>query len=100
MFAGQDIVRLRGSAMRSLRARMQIVFQDPYGSLSPSMTDRRHRRPKDWACTNRVFRGRNGRGAWSEALAEVGLPADMMDRYPHEFSGGQRQRIAIARVIV
>jgi microcin C transport system ATP-binding protein len=87
------------AGMRSLRARMQIVFQDPYGSLSPRMTvgdivaeglgvhePRLTKRER----TRRVI----------EALEEVGLPAMMTERYPHEFSGGQRQRIAIARVIV
>jgi microcin C transport system ATP-binding protein len=99
VFAGQDIVRLGRAAMRAVRARMQIVFQDPFGSLSPRMTvgdivaeglgvhePGLNRRERD----QRVI----------EALGEVGLPADMMQRYPHEFSGGQRQRIAIARVIV
>ncbi len=99
VFAGQDVVRLGRAAMRALRARMQIVFQDPFGSLSPRMTvgdivaeglgvhePGLNRRERD----RRVI----------EALDEVGLPATMMERYPHEFSGGQRQRIAIARVIV
>jgi microcin C transport system ATP-binding protein len=99
VFAGQNVVQLGRAAMRSLRARMQIVFQDPFGSLSPRMTvgdivgeglgvhEPRLGRPER---DRRVI----------EALDEVGLPAEMMDRYPHEFSGGQRQRIAIARVIV
>jgi microcin C transport system ATP-binding protein len=99
VFAGQDVVRLGRAAMRALRARMQIVFQDPFGSLSPRMTvgdivaeglgvhEPGLKRPDR---DRRVM----------EALGEVGLPAAMMERYPHEFSGGQRQRIAIARVIV
>jgi microcin C transport system ATP-binding protein len=99
VFAGQNVLQLGRAAMRALRARMQIVFQDPYGSLSPRMTvgdivaeglavhEPRLTRPQR---DDRVI----------AALAEVGLPADMMERYPHEFSGGQRQRIAIARVIV
>jgi microcin C transport system ATP-binding protein len=99
IFAGHDIVRLGRAVMRALRARMQIVFQDPYGSLSPRMT------VGDIVAEglgvhepslNRAERSRRV----IEALDEVGLPADMMERYPHEFSGGQRQRIAIARVIV
>jgi microcin C transport system ATP-binding protein len=99
VFAGQDVVQLGRAAMRALRARMQIVFQDPYGSLSPRMT-----------VGDIVAEGlgvhepgltRQARdGRVTEALTEVGLPAEIMGRYPHEFSGGQRQRIAIARVIV
>ena len=99
VFAGRDIVGLGRAAMRSLRARMQIVFQDPFGSLSPRMTvgeivgeglgvhEPGLRRPE-----------RDRRVA--EALTEVGLPEDSVARYPHEFSGGQRQRIAIARAMV
>ena len=99
VFAGQDIVGLRRSAMRRMRARLQIVFQDPFGSLSPRMTvgdivaeglgvhEPGLRRPE----RDRLV---------TAALEEVGLPADSMERYPHEFSGGQRQRIAIARAIV
>jgi microcin C transport system ATP-binding protein len=99
IFAGQNVVELGRTAMRALRARMQIVFQDPFGSLSPRMA------VGDIVAEglvvhepglNRTERNRRV----IEALAEVGLPADMMERYPHEFSGGQRQRIAIARVIV
>jgi microcin C transport system ATP-binding protein len=99
VFAGQNVVQLGRRAMRSLRARMQIVFQDPFGSLSPRMTVGDivaeglgvHERG-----LNRTERD----ARVIEALAEVGLPDDMTGRYPHEFSGGQRQRIAIARVIV
>jgi microcin C transport system ATP-binding protein len=99
IFAGQNVVQLGRAALRALRARMQIVFQDPFGSLSPRMA------VGDIVAEgmgvhepglNRAERNRRV----IEALAEVGLPADMMERYPHEFSGGQRQRIAIARVIV
>jgi microcin C transport system ATP-binding protein len=99
VFAGQDIMRLGRAAMRALRARMQIVFQDPFGSLSPRMAvgdivaeglgvhePGLHRAERD----RRVI----------AALGEVGLSPDIIERYPHEFSGGQRQRIAIARVIV
>ena len=99
LFAGQDIVSLDASALRKLRSRMQIVFQDPYGSLSPRMTvgaivgeglgvHEPDLRPVE----------RDARVV--AAMTEVGLSADMMGRYPHEFSGGQRQRIAIARAIV
>ena len=98
-FDGQDIAAIGGGRLRPLRRQMQIVFQDPYGSLSPRMSiaeivgeglevhepgvseeDREHR--------------------ISEALTEVGLDPEARDRYPHEFSGGQRQRVAIARALV
>ncbi len=97
-FEGRDIQALDRGAMRPLRARMQIVFQDPYGSLSPRMTVGEivgeglavhERLPRDQQAA-RV----------ADALREVGLAPDMAERYPHEFSGGQRQRIAIARALV
>jgi microcin C transport system ATP-binding protein len=98
-FEGQPINGLDSSAMRPLRRNMQIVFQDPFGSLSPRLSvsqiieegltilrpelDYEARREKVGA-----------------ALVEVGLDPRWQDRYPHEFSGGQRQRIAIARAMV
>ncbi len=98
LFEGHDISAWRQSQLRPLRRRMQIVFQDPYGSLSPRMSvaeivaeGLRVHEPGLGA------RARAGRVA--AALAEVGLPADAADRYPHEFSGGQRQRIAVARAM-
>ena len=99
VFAGQDVVRLSKAAMRKLRARMQIVFQDPFGSLSPRMTvsdiiaEGLSVHEPGLTRPERVQRV-------SAALEEVGLPADVVERYPHEFSGGQRQRIAIARAVV
>ena len=98
-FDGADIATLDRRALRRLRARMQIVFQDPFGSLSPRMPVgdivaeglRVHEPGLSRA-------ERDGRVA--AELEEVGLPADAADRYPHEFSGGQRQRIAIARAMV
>ncbi len=97
-FEGQEIQGLDRGALRPLRRRMQIVFQDPYGSLSPRMTVgeivgeglRVHERLSAEAQAARV----------AEALVEVGLDPAMIERYPHEFSGGQRQRIAIARALV
>ena len=98
VFAGQDLATLAPAELRRRRAGMQIVFQDPYGALSPRMTVaglvaeglRVHERLS--------AAERNARVA--AVLAEVGLPADSAIRYPHEFSGGQRQRIAIARALV
>jgi len=99
VFAGQDVVRLGRAAMRSLRARMQIVFQDPFGSLSPRMTVGDIVAEGLAVHEPRLKRAERERRVVA-ALEEVGLPAAMTERYPHEFSGGQRQRIAIARVIV
>ena len=85
--------------MRPLRRDMQIVFQDPYGSLSPRFRSRRSSRR---ACLSRS-RGMDRaerRARVARALSEVGLDPAFRDRYPHEFSGGQRQRIAIARALV
>jgi microcin C transport system ATP-binding protein len=99
VFAGRDITALRGRAMRRLRAQMQIVFQDPFGSLSPRM-------PVGEIVAEGLRVHEAGLGSAERArrvaaaLEEVGLPADAAERYPHEFSGGQRQRIAIARALV
>jgi len=98
-FSGQRIDRLGKAALRPLRRDMQIVFQDPFGSLSPRMSVAEivgeglavHRR--DLSAAERSKR-------IASALAEVGLDAEMGNRYPHEFSGGQRQRISIARALV
>jgi len=98
-FNGTRLDGLPQRALRPLRRDMQIVFQDPYSSLSPRLTVeqlvgeglRIHFPQLDRAARRaRVVQG----------LEEVGLSADMLWRYPHEFSGGQRQRIAIARVVV
>ena len=98
-FAGQDISRLQGNDLRHLRQHMQIVFQDPYGSLSPRMM------VKDIILEGlRVHKHRLSANEEtrliSDGLQDVGLEADMQYRYPHEFSGGQRQRIAIARALI
>ncbi|MFH1806586.1 MAG: ABC transporter ATP-binding protein [Pseudomonadota bacterium] len=98
-FDGQDIRARSGAGLRALRRDMQVVFQDPFGSLSPRMSIAQivgegleiHEPGLDRAArTARI----------AEALREVDLPQDAMDRYPHEFSGGQRQRISIARALV
>ncbi len=98
-FAGQDITRLSQTALRPLRQGMQIVFQDPYGSLSPRMS------MGDIVAEGLLVHEPSLPAAAravrvAEALQEVGLPAEAAGRYPHEFSGGQRQRVAIARAIV
>ena len=97
--AGQDIAKLNGRDLRRLRAKMQMVFQDPYGSLSPRMT------VGDIVAEGLTVHApeltRSGRASRVAAqLEEVGLAADSALRYPHEFSGGQRQRISIARALI
>lgn len=97
LFDGMDITRYSGKELRTLRKRMQIIFQDPYGSLNPRMTVysvlaealRNHHVGQRAERRDKVF----------ELLAMVGLPPEAADRYPHEFSGGQRQRIGIARAL-
>ena len=97
-FEGQRINDLGGREMRNLRRKMQIIFQDPYGSLNPRMTCGSiigeplvvHK----LTSTKGEYRDRV-----SELLSVVGLNPAMADRYPHEFSGGQRQRIGIARAL-
>jgi microcin C transport system ATP-binding protein len=97
-FAGEDVHGWSTRELRRRRAEMQIVFQDPFGSLSPRMT-----------CAQIIAEGlgvhgnpdgRPERDLVAEVMEEVGLDPAMMDRYPHEFSGGQRQRIAIARAMI
>ena len=98
-FDGQEIAGIGGGRLRPLRRQMQVVFQDPYGSLSPRMSigeivgeglEVHEPGVSDEEREKRI----------AEALTEVGLDPDARDRYPHEFSGGQRQRVAIARALV
>ncbi len=97
-FAGQRIDALRGRAMRPLRRDMQVVFQDPFGSLSPRMTAQEI--IAEGLGVHGVEPGRDRKTMVAEIMAEVGLDPATMHRYPHEFSGGQRQRIAIARAMI
>ena len=97
-FRGQPINDLKSRALRPLRRHMQIVFQDPFGSLSPRMSVAQL--VSEGLGVHRLDRGRDRREMVAEVLAEVGLDPAAMDRYPHEFSGGQRQRIAIARAMI
>ena len=94
---GERIDGLAARQMRPLRAAMQVVFQDPYGSLSPRMSVERI--VAEGLEVHGIGDGRDRRDVVAAALEEVGLDPAMMDRYPHEFSGGQRQRIAIARAV-
>jgi len=97
-FIGRDITGLRGAGLRSLRRDMQVVFQDPFGSLSPRMTAAQI--IAEGLGVHGVDKGRNRTEMVAEIMAEVGLDPASMPRYPHEFSGGQRQRIAIARAMI
>ncbi len=98
VFEGEDITRHTRRRMRPLRRRMQMVYQDPFGSLDPRMNVR------DIVGEPLIVHGlARDRGKYRARVAElielVGLLPDMADRYPHEFSGGQRQRIGIARAL-
>jgi len=98
-FGEHAISELSSAALRPLRARMQVVFQDPFASLSPRRTVEQIV-AEGLALHQPQLTPEQLRGAVAAGLIEVGLTPDMMTRYPHEFSGGQRQRIAIARVLV
>jgi peptide/nickel transport system ATP-binding protein len=97
VYDGRDITSLGETELRPLRAKMQMIFQDPFASLNP-----RHSVGRIVAEPMRVH-GTASRAAAEarvrELLSRVGLPADAASRYPHEFSGGQRQRIGIARAL-
>jgi microcin C transport system ATP-binding protein len=97
-FCGDDLRQWSTKELRSLRKDMQIVFQDPYGSLSPRMTCAQI--IAEGLAIHNVDQHRAPRDLVAEVMQEVGLDPATMDRYPHEFSGGQRQRIAIARAMV
>jgi microcin C transport system ATP-binding protein len=98
VFLGRDIQGLGQGQMRPLRRDMQIVFQDPYGSLSPRMTAEQI--IAEGLGVHGVEPGQDRNEMVAAIMREVGLDPAMMGRYPHEFSGGQRQRIAIARALI
>ena len=97
-FDGHNVLRAGGSDLRRLRRDMQIIFQDPFGSLDPRM------RVEDIVCEPLTIHGgasrRERRQRASELMRAVGLDESALPRYAHEFSGGQRQRIGIARALV
>jgi oligopeptide transport system ATP-binding protein len=96
-FEGQDITGLDKGAMRALRREMQIIFQDPYASLNPRMTiGSIIGEPLE---IHKIARGSEKGERVASLLQKVGLRAEDMRKYPHEFSGGQRQRIGIARAL-
>ena len=114
LFDGHDVLRAGSSELRRLRRDMQIIFQDPFGSLDPRMT------VEQIVCEPMLVHGSQGNGAprenrgprfapalrgsrrerAAEMMRAVGLDASALARYPHEFSGGQRQRIGIARAMI
>ncbi|MBS0309644.1 MAG: ABC transporter ATP-binding protein [Proteobacteria bacterium] len=98
-FAGQTISDMSNRALRPLRSRMQVVFQDPFASLSPRRTVEQTV-GEGLALHQPQLNDEQLREVVVQTLEEVGLTPAMMGRYPHEFSGGQRQRIAIARALV
>jgi oligopeptide transport system ATP-binding protein len=97
-FQGADVTRMKGPALQALRRDMQIIFQDPYASLNP-----RHTVGAIIGEALQIHNLTSSRRALEERVTElletVGLQADHMRRFPHEFSGGQRQRIGIARAL-
>ena len=94
---GEDVAGRRGSALRDLRRRMQLVFQDPYSSLDPRR--RVGDQIADGLAIHRLVPRSGSRARVQALLEQVGLPPEHADRFPHEFSGGQRQRIGIARAL-
>ncbi len=96
-FDGVDLFSLKSNALRRLRRKMQIIFQDPYSSLDPRMTvNAIIGEPID---THGLMKGAAKRERIAELLETVGLDPRFVNRYPHEFSGGQRQRIGVARAL-
>jgi peptide/nickel transport system ATP-binding protein len=99
VYEGKDITKATHEEMRLLRRKMQIIFQDPYSSLNPRMT------VGEILTEPLVVHGLGGGkserlSAAKELMEKVGLKANQLNRYPHEFSGGQRQRICIARALM
>src|SRR5262249_17923588 len=94
---GGELTALTAAAMREMRRKMQMVFQDPYASLDPRM--RVGEIIAEGMRIHRLAAGRELKARVTELLTRVGLRAEYYDRYPHEFSGGQRQRIGIARAL-
>jgi oligopeptide transport system ATP-binding protein len=96
-FEGTDITHWDKAELRPLRRRMQMIFQDPYSSLNPRL--RVHDIINEAFIIHDIGNRHDRQQRIADLLQRVGLPADAMERYPHEFSGGQRQRIGIARAL-
>ncbi|MBI5492909.1 MAG: ABC transporter ATP-binding protein [Deltaproteobacteria bacterium] len=98
VFKGRELTRVKESELKPVRSLMQIIFQDPYSSLNPRLTIKDT--IEEGVRALKTGLDKKGRlDKVTEVLERVGLTADMMWRYPHEFSGGQRQRIGIARAL-
>ncbi len=97
VFEGRDLMTMKSGEIRSMRRRMQIIFQDPYSSLNPRMTAGNI--IGEPLIVHGLSRGREYKQRVAELLSTVGLNPYMADRFPHEFSGGQRQRIGVARAL-
>ena len=97
IFDGRDLASLSRAELRAMRREMQLVFQDPYASLNPRMRVRSI--VGEGIEIHKLARGKEKEDRIASTLAMVGMDAEAMDRYPHEFSGGQRQRIGIARAL-
>ncbi|MBI4302386.1 MAG: ATP-binding cassette domain-containing protein, partial [Chloroflexi bacterium] len=96
-FEGVDLCKLKGESLRRMRPKMQIIFQDPYGSLNPRMTAGGI--VGEPLKIHGLARGKQYKEAVGDLFSTVGLNPYMASRYPHEFSGGQRQRIGVARAL-
>jgi oligopeptide/dipeptide ABC transporter ATP-binding protein len=97
IFDGTDVIQAKGEMLRKVRKGMQVVFQDPFGSLNPRKKVRSI--IEEPMIVHKTFAKAGIRDRAVELLEMVGLSPDMLGRYPHEFSGGQRQRICIARAL-
>lgn len=97
MFKGKNIAKISKKQMRRYRKDLQIIFQDPYSSLDPRMRIRNI--VAEGIVTHKLYDSKTRVEKVRELLEKVGIPANCMDRFPHEFSGGQRQRIGIARAL-
>ena len=97
IFGGVDILKLDNPGLKALRPKMQIIFQDPFGSLNPRFTVERI--IGEAMMVHGLAERSNLRSKVIEIMQKVGLPGSFINRYPHEFSGGQRQRIGIARAL-
>ena len=98
LFGDTDLIKLRNDELKRMRKSMQIVFQDPFGSLSPRMTIEEIVQ-EGLRVHHPEISSKERKNRLNKALKEVGLDPQIIERYPHEFSGGQRQRVVLARAL-